>query len=254
VPTRSPSRERLPVPLRRSAAPPNKWICQKYLKERYLDDDRQQRLAKLVLEESTEYIRQEPWQVGLECLREMEHAGVKPDAVAVTAIIKKCGRASRADKAQQVFEWMVSIGVTPDASTFNALISAWAQVGTEQMRRAYDRARGAGFRPDVVTCNTLISIFTAHGQVRDALSVFGEMSRWRIEPDRGTFNSTLSACAKWGLASKAMRVHRWMQDDGFSPNFVRRGESTPACFARSPHWKPRRQIPTPSFMISQCWT
>ena len=54
----------------------------------------------------------------------MEQQGVTPNAITYNALISACGKGKQPEQALNVFEAMVQQGVVPDATTYNALISA----------------------------------------------------------------------------------------------------------------------------------
>lgn len=139
----------------------------------------------------------------------------KPDQHTFNALLNACVKSSRIEVAFQLFDKMISAGVSPNQMTFNMLVDVCGR------SHALTRAEEVmvlmvehGFEPDRYTFNTLI---TASGRCQDvegAYHYFREMQAHGIEPDNLTFNSLLRAVCLAGQVDKIGPILRDMDVHG----------------------------------------
>ncbi|KAI4380790.1 hypothetical protein MLD38_006938 [Melastoma candidum] len=73
---------------------------------------------------------------------------------------------------------------------------------------------------DVVTWNTMIGGLVKNGKFEEAISKFHHMLGEKAEPDGFTFASVFTACARIGVSSRALWVHKLMIEKRVHPNFI----------------------------------
>lgn len=74
--------------------------------------------------------------------------------------------------------------------------------------------------PDVVTWNSMIGGYIRNERFEEALRLFKEMLSSNVEPDKFTFASILTGCARLGALSYALWVHNVMIERGIELNFI----------------------------------
>ncbi|XP_044494254.1 pentatricopeptide repeat-containing protein At5g50990 isoform X2 [Mangifera indica] len=74
--------------------------------------------------------------------------------------------------------------------------------------------------PDVVTWNSMIGGYIRNERFEEALRLFKEMLGSNVEPDKFTFASILTGCARLGALSYALWVHNVMIERAIELNFI----------------------------------
>eukprot|EP00741_Cyanophora_paradoxa_P025094 tig00000342_g24222.t1 len=172
-------------------------------------------------------------------LAEMRADGFDPTAGTFAALIRAFGKARRAERAQEAFDALPSLGLVADEAVYNALVEALRHSGAldsalaviEEMRalgmsprsegldllKDYmdsaieDLEEGMGIRPTLVTFNRLVRDYGRAGDLPSALRVVDQIQRAGLEPDIVTFNTLLDECVKNGREKLAVEIFRDMQ-------------------------------------------
>ena len=109
-----------------------------------------------------------------------------------------CNICSQPREALRLYEAMRrDEGFSPNATTFNALITAHGKAGQlDRAMEAFREMRNKSCPRSVVTYSTLISACERVGQWRRALDLFAEMRPDGCVPNTVTYNSIIKACAQ----------------------------------------------------------
>ncbi|XP_031493058.1 pentatricopeptide repeat-containing protein At1g11290, chloroplastic-like [Nymphaea colorata] len=164
------------------------------------------------------------------------------DAVSFNTMISGYGRHGDGKKALAIFLDMVSFGLKPTASTYVAILSGCANLGSICLARQlhahiFVNGRGddavingaiidmyakCGSLSDArnvfaqaaeksrVTWNSMINGYGKHGQGKEALELFHAMRKAQIKPDCVTFVCLLSACSHSGLIREGLELFKSM--------------------------------------------
>ncbi|KAG9457084.1 hypothetical protein H6P81_001592 [Aristolochia fimbriata] len=129
--------------------------------------------------------------------------GLKPDEVTMVSVVSACGHVG----ALQLGKWAVDIIVKNkielNTSGYNALIYMYSRCGSmKEAKRVFQSMPSR----DIVSYNSLIAGFAAHGHGYEALDLMSKMTQEGITPDRITFISLLTACSHAGLLEEGKKI------------------------------------------------
>ncbi|CAN6719985.1 unnamed protein product [Malus baccata var. baccata] len=143
--------------------------------------------------------------LALDLFKDMINAadGLKPDEVTMVSVISACGHLGALD----IGNWVISIvrkhHIRLSVSGYNSLIFLYSKCGSmEDAKMTFQEMKTR----DVVSYNTLIAGFAAHGHGMEAVKLLLKMKGEFIEPDRVTYIGILSACSHAGLLEEGWKV------------------------------------------------
>uniref|UniRef100_A0A7S3Y5F3 Pentacotripeptide-repeat region of PRORP domain-containing protein n=1 Tax=Heterosigma akashiwo TaxID=2829 RepID=A0A7S3Y5F3_HETAK len=95
----------------------------------------------------------------------MQAAGVRPDVVTYSTLLKGYAREGNMAKCQYFYDQMVANRVKPNVQTFSTLMDACANGDGDMamMEQWFGRMQAAGVKPNVVTYNTLLKGYAREG-------------------------------------------------------------------------------------------
>ncbi|XP_057826943.1 pentatricopeptide repeat-containing protein At4g21065 [Cryptomeria japonica] len=97
------------------------------------------------------------------------------------------------------------------------LINLYAKCGSlVYSRKVFDHME----ERDNVSWNTIIAAYRRHGYPHEAVKLFHQMQRTRLQPNQFTSASVLPACAKIGALEEAMAIHQSIRDRGILSNVI----------------------------------
>ncbi|XP_020095381.1 pentatricopeptide repeat-containing protein At4g25270, chloroplastic [Ananas comosus] len=146
----------------------------------------------------------------LDICRRMLDAGFEPDSITISAILSGFSSSSssayRNKLGIEIHGWAIRHGLEHDLSVANSLIGMYSEKGNVGRARLIFESMP---RKDLVTWNSIIS---AHRRDRSVLLLYQRMVDSGLIPDRITFVSVLSACAKLGLVEDGRRLFAEMEE------------------------------------------
>lgn len=181
-----------------------------------------------------------------------EKSTYKSDVILCTAMISGLVQNNSADKALNVFHFMLNLGVLPSTATIAAALSACAQLGCFNKGRSihsfilrqhvvvdiavnnalmtmYSKCgclkqslsifRRMSER-DVVSWNSIVAGHAQNGYLSKALFYFSEMRKTLRKPDSITFITLLQSCASTGALHPGKWVHNFVTKSSMSPSIV----------------------------------
>ncbi|GJM92778.1 hypothetical protein PR202_ga09274 [Eleusine coracana subsp. coracana] len=152
--------------------------------------------------------------------REMQAAGVEPDAVTMVGVISACAKAGALDLGRWVHAYIDRKGITVDLELSTALIDMYAKCGfIERAREVFDEM----VEKDTKAWSAMIVGLAIHGLAEDALCLFSRMLALKVRPNNVTFIGVLSACAHSGLVDDGRRYWSTMQNLGIKPSMENYG-------------------------------
>ncbi|PRQ26235.1 putative tetratricopeptide-like helical domain-containing protein [Rosa chinensis] len=147
---------------------------------------------------------------------DMVESGFAPIENSLVCVLSACGQLSCLDLGRWIHQYYVhgnhiQLGVILG----NALIDMYAKCGcltsaTELFNEMPEK--------NLVSWNTMIAGYAAHGHAKQALSLFNQMKSTDTKPDNITFVAVLSACSHGGLVSEGREHFKSMiRDYGIEP-------------------------------------
>ncbi|CAN6462037.1 unnamed protein product [Victoria cruziana] len=137
----------------------------------------------------------------IELYQKMRLQGVSANQGAFATVISSCGILGDRFLGEQVICHAVVEGFGSDVSVCNAIIAMYGNLGsTDDARLVFDNMP----ERDVISWNSLLSVFAQNGMCNECLLSFGEMRLTNSIPNSTTLSSVLAACSggfanlKWG--------------------------------------------------------
>jgi pentatricopeptide repeat protein len=100
-------------------------------------------------------------------MREMQEAGISPDAYSWSALIKSC---EHPPHIRGVMDEMREAGVEPNVATWTLLMRSHKH--PEEMREVMDEMVAAGVTPDAVSYSTLISSYMREDSAEEVIAIY----------------------------------------------------------------------------------
>lgn len=146
----------------------------------------------------------------LDCFRQMQRAGYKPDDCSFVCVIRACSNLSSPSQGKQIHALAMKSDIPSNQiSVDNAFVAMYSKSGNLQdARRLFDRM------PDhnVVSLNSILAGYAQHGNGMESLLLFEQMLENGVAPTRITFISVLSACAHTGKVEEGKRYFNMMKE------------------------------------------
>ncbi|CAL9174912.1 unnamed protein product [Musa hybrid cultivar] len=140
---------------------------------------------------------------GIQCFREMQRAGFRPDDCSFVCAISACSNLSSPSQGKQMHGLTIKTEFPSNQiSVDNALISMYSKCGNlRDARMLFKRMP----KQNVVSFNTMIGAYAQHGLGLEALVLFKDMLNLDHVPTSITFISVLSACAHTGRVDEGWK-------------------------------------------------
>ncbi|KAH0452083.1 hypothetical protein IEQ34_019382 [Dendrobium chrysotoxum] len=172
----------------------------------------------------------------------IEEALVEPNLVTFVRVVTACSKSDDFDSGKKIYRYIVENGVSLSLNLGNALMNMFMKFGDIKLaRELFDELP----MPDVVSWTTLITGYSRVGRIREAHEVFDRMPdrsivTWNaiiagyilnglfknavllykemlvldLKPDKSTFLSVLSACAKSEDLPAGKVIHAYISKVG----------------------------------------
>ncbi|RVW63555.1 Pentatricopeptide repeat-containing protein [Vitis vinifera] len=125
-------------------------------------------------------------------------------------LIQSYARLGHIESARQVFDKFASMWwVRPDSSTYTVVLKACTRSldlrsGEETWRQAVDQGR------DLVCWTTMITGLAQNGQAREAVDIYRQMHKKRVEGDGVVMLGLIQACTTLGHSKMGLSIHGYM--------------------------------------------
>ncbi|OEL14303.1 Pentatricopeptide repeat-containing protein [Dichanthelium oligosanthes] len=130
-------------------------------------------------------------------------ADVKPNSVTFIAALAACAATGALRGGKEIHAHVLRCGIGSEGYLPNALIDMYVKCGQTGYAWAQFCAHGA---KDVVSWNTMLAGFVAHGHGDTALSFFNQMVKTGECPDEVTFVALLCACSRGGMVNEGWEL------------------------------------------------
>ncbi|KAA8521766.1 hypothetical protein F0562_012439 [Nyssa sinensis] len=145
----------------------------------------------------------------LDVFRKMQMEGVKPDWVSLVAVLPACAQLRALELGKWIHFYADKKGLLKKTSICNALIEMYAKCGSiNQAWQLFDQM----LERDVISWSTMIGGLATHGKAREAIELFQEMQRAKVEPNEITFVGLLTACAHAGFLDEGLQYFDSMRN------------------------------------------
>ncbi|KAK1568570.1 hypothetical protein Q3G72_026111 [Acer saccharum] len=127
----------------------------------------------------------------------------KPDEVTMVSVISACGHLGALELGNWAVTFLTENRIKLSVSGYNSLIFMYSKCGSmKDAKRIFQEMNTR----DVVSYNTLIAAFAAHGHGKEAIELMSKMRNEGIEPNRVTYIGVLTACSHAGLLEEGWKV------------------------------------------------
>ncbi|XAR70901.1 hypothetical protein NMG60_11027939 [Bertholletia excelsa] len=148
------------------------------------------------------YTRLGHYTEALDIFWRMQMVGFRPDWISLVAVLPACAQLGALELGKWIHFYAEKSGLLQRTCLGNALIEMYAKCGSmEEARQLFDKMPNK----DVISWSTMIGALANHGKAREAIELFKEMERAKVEPNEITFVGILSACAHAGFLDEGLR-------------------------------------------------
>jgi len=134
----------------------------------------------------------------------LRQEGFRPDPYTLSAVVKACAGLATERYCSVFHSFILRSGFSDDTILSNALFHAYARCGSISLAESVFEKMAVH---DIVSWNSIIQAYAAHGRGREALIAFERMN---VPPDSATFVGLLTACSHGGLLHEGRNLFKTM--------------------------------------------
>ncbi|KAG6600165.1 Pentatricopeptide repeat-containing protein, chloroplastic, partial [Cucurbita argyrosperma subsp. sororia] len=143
---------------------------------------------------------------------QMEEEGVEPDHFTFPRVLKACGGIGSIRVGEAVHRHVVRSGFAGDIFVLNALVDMYAKCGDiMRARKVFDQI----VSKDTVSWNSMLTGYTRHGLLLEALNTFDQMIQEGYEPDSVALSTMISNISS---SKFKLHIHGWAIRHGIEWN------------------------------------
>ncbi|KDO79230.1 hypothetical protein CISIN_1g045600mg [Citrus sinensis] len=150
------------------------------------------------------YVRNRFWDASLAVFRQMQFAGLNPDAVSIISVLSGCSKLDDVLLGKSAHAFSLRKGIVSNLDVLNALLMFYSDGG--QFSYAFTLFHRMSTRSSV-SWNTLISRCVQNGAVEEAVILLQRMQKEGVELDMVTLISFLPNLNKNGNIKQGMVIH-----------------------------------------------
>jgi len=144
---------------------------------------------------------------GLSLFNQMKQGGIQPDHFTYATVVS----AASLQHGRKIHDCIIKSGFQSDVVVGGALIDMYVKSGTiDDARKVFDEMP----IHNVVSWTAMIAAYARHGSGDEALNLFYQMQRTRVQPNHFTFASVLSACTSLANLEHGKRIHNHIIKNG----------------------------------------
>eukprot|EP01018_Ginkgo_biloba_P001597 Gb_35884 [translate_table: standard] len=145
----------------------------------------------------------------LKLYRQMQLAGVKPNANTFSSVLPACADLIALQQGKEVHEEIIKSGFQSDVFVGSALVDMYAKCGSiEYARHVFDKMH----QRDIILWNTMVTAYAQNGQIDEALMLFQKMPEQNV----ASWNAMLAGYAQNLHMDEALKFFQKMPE----PNVV----------------------------------
>ncbi|KAF5740803.1 pentatricopeptide repeat-containing protein [Tripterygium wilfordii] len=142
--------------------------------------------------------------------RKMQSACVSPNSVTVLSVLPACADLVAARKVKEIHGCVFRRGLESVLPVANALIDSYAKSGNiSYPRYIFDLVA----LKDIITWNSMIAAYVLHGRSTTALSLYDQMIKVGLNPNRGSFTSIIIAYSLAGKVDAGKQIFSSITED-----------------------------------------
>ncbi|KAH0875477.1 hypothetical protein HID58_072839 [Brassica napus] len=158
------------------------------------------------------------YEKALRSFSKMLKYGVEPSLVTLYSVLSSCGLLKLVREGKSVHGFAVRRELEPNYESLSpALVELYAECGKLTDSEAVLHVVGDR---NIVSWNSLISLYANKGMEIEALSLFRQMVTRRMRPDSFTLASSISSCVSDGLVRLGKQIHGHVVRTDVSDEFV----------------------------------
>ncbi|EFJ22610.1 hypothetical protein SELMODRAFT_56766, partial [Selaginella moellendorffii] len=155
----------------------------------------------------------------LELYWKMEFVGVERTEITYVSALAACAKAGLLEDGREIHGHVVVSGLESSESIGAGLINMYSKCGSlDSAKAVFERVPS----DSLLFWTSMLSAFSRHGQLKQALVIFRRMDLEGIKPDHNvvTWTTMITACARNDSAREAIDLFRKMEETGTRANEV----------------------------------
>ncbi|KAF8405479.1 hypothetical protein HHK36_010385 [Tetracentron sinense] len=143
--------------------------------------------------------------------------GMKANEVTLISILPACADMRALNEGKYIHGYAVKSGIASETKVVNSLINMYGKCGSVDAAWQLFEAMQV---KNLVSWNSIVSIYTQSGFADEGISLFNLMRNAGIKPDRATLVTLLQACADLAAEKQAKAIHGYILSCGFNTDFA----------------------------------
>ena len=145
----------------------------------------------------------------LELFKQMQQSGVQPNRVTYAIVLSACADLVALSLGKEVHSQINQSGIEWTTEMKNSLLNMYAKCGSmNDARTVFDSIHSR----DVISWNAMITGYGQNGNGKEAIELFKQMEKEKIQPDSVTFAALLNACSHSGLKDESLHYLNVMKE------------------------------------------
>lgn len=141
------------------------------------------------------YSRSEFPKEAISLFLEMVETGIEPNSITMVGVVSACSKLQNLELGKRIHDSIRNSGLKLNAVLVNSLVDMYMKCGAfETAKELFNECADKS----LVLYNTLLSNYTRQGLAIEAVSIFRDMLKAGLQPDRVTVLSAISASAQLG--------------------------------------------------------
>ncbi|GLU01399.1 hypothetical protein SLE2022_187090 [Rubroshorea leprosula] len=142
--------------------------------------------------------------------RLMQMVGIEPDEISIISVLPACAQLGALELGKWIHMYCDRRGLSVKTCICNALIEMYAKSGCiEEASQLFEHLT----QRDVISWSTMIGGLANHGKAKEAIQMFQDMQRAKVDPNGITFLGVLSACGHAGFWREGLMYFDSMRND-----------------------------------------
>ncbi|OVA16868.1 Pentatricopeptide repeat [Macleaya cordata] len=140
----------------------------------------------------------------LELFDGLKRENLKLNQVSAVSALSAAGEIRDFEKGKEIHDYSVRAGIDSDILVATPLMTMYAKCG--ELEKAKQTFEGIP-RKDIVAWSAIIAAFVQTGHPKEALSLFRDMQRGNLKPNRVTIMGVLPACGELSALNLGKSIH-----------------------------------------------
>ncbi|KAF5461569.1 hypothetical protein F2P56_017655 [Juglans regia] len=138
----------------------------------------------------------------LNVFHQMQVVGIEPDEISIVSVLPACAQLGALEIGKWIHMYADKHRLSRKTNICNALIEMYAKCGCiDQAWQLFEKMVDR----DVISWSTMLGGLANHGKAREAIEIFQDMQRAKVQPNGITFLGILSACTHAGLWDEGLK-------------------------------------------------